>query len=159
ERVALGPLAAAHVPLVQRWLNDFQVARTLGHAPLPIPLDAERAWFERTLDRDDRVHFAIYELPQRPIGFTHLHPIDTFARSAQMGIVIGERDARGRGLGTEATRLLARYAGECLGLATVGLEVLATHAQGIRAYERAGFVVVGRRAAAAIAGRPQDLLI
>jgi RimJ/RimL family protein N-acetyltransferase len=52
---------------------------------------------------------------------------------------------QGRGLGTEATRLLLGYAFEHLPLHRIELEVYAFNPRARRAYEKAGFVVEGRR--------------
>jgi RimJ/RimL family protein N-acetyltransferase len=59
-------------------------------------------------------------------------------------ITIGERDAWGRGLGTEATQLMLQHAFERLGLHRVGLAVFSYNTRAIRAYEKAGFRVEGR---------------
>ena len=62
------------------------------------------------------------------------------------GILVGQR--RGRGLGTEATRLTLDWAFHVLGLHNVMLEVLPANAPAIRAYEAAGFRRIGVRRAA-----------
>ena len=57
--------------------------------------------------------------------------------------VLGEPDAGGRGLATEATRLVAGLALGELGLRRVHLEVAAANAAAIAVYERSGFVREG----------------
>ena len=59
-------------------------------------------------------------------------------------ITIGERDAWGRGLGTEATRLMLGLAFDTLGLHRVGLTVFAFNERAIRSYRKAGFAIEGR---------------
>ena len=59
-------------------------------------------------------------------------------------ITLGEHDAWGRGLGTEATELMLEHAFERLGLHRVGLSVFSYNERAIRAYEKAGFVIEGR---------------
>jgi RimJ/RimL family protein N-acetyltransferase len=55
--------------------------------------------------------FTIYERETlRPIGNTALHGVDHRNRSASFGIMIGEPECRGKGLGTETTRLMLDYA-------------------------------------------------
>lgn len=65
-------------------------------------------------------------------------------RNAEFFILLGE-DGRGRGLGTEATRLTLDYALHITNLANVHLSVLAPNVAGVRAYERAGFRRIGSR--------------
>ena len=59
-------------------------------------------------------------------------------------ITIGERDAWGRGLGTETTQLMLAHAFERLALHRVGLTVFSYNTRAIRAYEKAGFRIEGR---------------
>src|SRR2546421_514602 len=81
----------------------------------------------------------------RPIGSTGLHAVDYRNRSAGFGIMIGEADCRGRGHGTEATRLMLDYAFTALGLHNVALTVYEFNHAGQRAYAKAGFKEFGRR--------------
>ena len=53
--------------------------------------------------------------------------------------MIGERDARGRGIGTEATRLACRYGFETMGLREIELDVHPGNTPAIKAYLAAGF--------------------
>ena len=64
-------------------------------------------------------------------------------RRAKFGIALGER--RGQGLGTDATRLALDWAFTVLSLRNVLLEVYPWNAGAIRAYEKAGFKLIGRR--------------
>ena len=54
-------------------------------------------------------------------------------------IQIGEPAGRGRGLGSEAIRLLLAYGFETLGLHRIELRVHENNPRAIRCYERAGF--------------------
>jgi diamine N-acetyltransferase len=59
--------------------------------------------------------------------------------------MIGEADCRGKGYGTETTRLMLDYAFTALGLHNVMLTVFEYNLAGRRAYEKAGFREFGRR--------------
>ena len=61
------------------------------------------------------------------------------------GISIADPAARGKGYGTEATRLMLDYAFTALGLHNVTLGAVAANPGAIRAYEKAGFREIGRR--------------
>ena len=146
ELVALGPLRRDHIPSYLRWINDFGTTRTLGVPPRPMTLEQETAWYERAAADDDRVGFTIYERATgRAIGNCGLHEVDLANRRTMVGIMIGEPDARGRGYGTEAMRLLLDYAFTVLGLHSVMLTVFAYNHAGRRCYEKAGFRELGRR--------------
>jgi len=146
EKVALGPLRRELLPLYQRWLNDFEVTRTTGRGGQPVTFEAEQAWYEQIGRTDADVVFTVYErATMRPIGNTGLHQIDHRHRTAEFGIVIGERDCWSKGYGTEVTRLLLRYGFQALDLHNIVLRVHSDNEGGIRAYTRAGFKLVGRR--------------
>jgi RimJ/RimL family protein N-acetyltransferase len=146
DQVALGPLRRELLPLYLRWVSDFGVVRSLGMPPRPLTLEAETAWFEQQASKEGEASFTIYERATwRPIGTTGLHQIDHRHQTATFGILIGEADGRGRGYGTETTRLMLDYAFTALGLHNVLLMVFEFNLAGRRAYERAGFREVGRR--------------
>jgi diamine N-acetyltransferase len=67
------------------------------------------------------------------------------ARTATFAIGIGDPERRGKGLGTEATRLALEYGFNVLGLHNIMLSVHADNEAGVRAYRRAGFREIGRR--------------
>jgi RimJ/RimL family protein N-acetyltransferase len=145
ERVALGPQRRDLLPTYQRWINDFSALRTLGGvAPGPTTLEQEVRWYDAQAPTE--VRFTIYERASwRPIGTTALHGLDYRNRTAIFGIFIGEAEARGKGYGTEATRLTLDYAFTALGLHSVLLTVAEFNLAGQRAYARAGFRECGRR--------------
>ena len=88
---------------------------------------------------------AFWELPRwRQIGFTTFSSLDPDNGSVLFHITIGERDAWGRGLGTETTSLMLSHAFERLALHRVGLTVFSYNVRAIRAYEKAGFRIEGR---------------
>jgi diamine N-acetyltransferase len=146
ELVALGPLRREHIPLYLRWINDFGTTRTLGIPPRPMTLEQETAWYEQAAVDETRTGFTIYERATgRAIGNCGLHEVDLANRRTVVGIMIGEPDARGRGYGTEAMRLLLDYAFTVLGMHSVMLTVVEYNGAGRRCYEKVGFREMGRR--------------
>ncbi len=144
-RVALGPLRRDLLPLYQRWMNDFGMVRTLAIPPQPLTMEGEIAWYDRAATSDD-ISFTMYTVEGwRPIGNVLLRDIDYRNQSATMAIFIGDAADRGKGHGTEATRLLLDYAFTALGLNNVMLSCYAYNLAGQRTYEKAGFHVIGRR--------------
>jgi RimJ/RimL family protein N-acetyltransferase len=157
ERVSLGPRRRDLIPLHQRWGNDFAIARNLG-AFGPVTVERETAWYERIVASEDMNAFVIYErATERPVGSTELMHIDFRNGRADFGIYIGEAEARGKGYGTETTRLMLDYAFTALGLRNVALTVAEWNGAGQRAYAKAGFREFGRRRACwPMAGRWWD---
>jgi len=161
ELVALGPIRRDLLPTFQRWINDFSVSRSLALYPSPVSDGAEAAWYEAATVGKDRPDFTIYErATMRPIGNTSFQKIDWVQRRAEWGILIGEGDARGKGYGTEAARLMLDYGFTALGLNSVCLDVYEYNIPAIKAYQRAGFVETGRRRQARwYAGRFWDVIL
>jgi RimJ/RimL family protein N-acetyltransferase len=161
EKVALGPIRRDLVPVYQRWMNDFDVLRTLAvGGPRPLTAEGEIGWYERTAVSQTDASFTLYERSSlRPIGSLGLHQVDHYNRTALFGILIGEKDCWGKGYGTEATRLVLEYAFTTLGLHNVMLNVFANNERAMRAYRRAGFREIGRRRQAhRVAGDVEDIV-
>jgi RimJ/RimL family protein N-acetyltransferase len=159
ELVALGPLRRDLIPLYQRWMNDFQVLRTLSRSLAPMTLDAESAWFENaSKSNPTNIPFTMYECATlRPIGNTSLFEIDYKHRLATFGIAIGERDCWGKGYGTETARLMLDYGFNALDLHNIMLVAFSHNERGLTAYRKAGFKEAGRRREAyRLAGRAYD---
>lgn len=76
----------------------------------------------------------------RPIGSVYIRDIDSTHNKGEYGIFIGEADARGKGIGTRAAKLMIRYAFKELKLHRLFLRVFADNTQAIGSYEKAGFV-------------------
>jgi RimJ/RimL family protein N-acetyltransferase len=160
ERVALGPLGREHAALYAQWVNDPEVKDGILNLGLYTAADEERfieAAQEETARRNPTgVRFTIFDLSDdAPVGICGLDGIDWRHRRCEFGIALGER--RGQGLGTEATRLTLQWAFDVLSLNNVLLSSHAHNAQAQRAYEKAGFKLVGVRREALLArGRLRD---
>jgi diamine N-acetyltransferase len=155
ERVALGPLRMDLVPTYQRWSNDLEVANANGWV-IPFTLEAQRERIAGRSGKPDIADFTVYDRSdQTPIGFSSLFRLDHRTGTADFGIFLGER--RGKGLGTEATRLTLDWGFTVLGLHNVMLGVAAWNARAIRVYAKAGFRELGRRRGAGVTmGRRYD---
>lgn len=160
DLVALGPIRRDLLPLYQRWINDWEVTRTLGQQLRPMTWEAEEAWYAAAAIGSD-VQFQIYErATMRPIGTSGLHDINHQHATATCGILIGEKDCWGKGYGTETARLLLDYGFTALGLHNIMLQVYAYNERGIRAYTRAGYKEVGRRRQSLRrAGQAHDIIL
>ena len=85
----------------------------------------------------------ILDVGERGVGTARLYNVDTANRSAHYAIGIFDPALWGQGLGTVATRLVARFAFEQLGLHRISLVVLDVNARARAAYKRCGFAEEG----------------
>jgi RimJ/RimL family protein N-acetyltransferase len=139
KRVYFRPLEREDAALVQPWVNDPDVTRTLRtHGPLN--RRAEEAFIDRvTQSPADVVAVIVRRDVETAVGLTGLHQFDFKARHAVFGITIGDKQAWGLGFGTEATFLMVRHAFETLNLNRVMLQVYEQNDRGLRTYEKVGF--------------------
>jgi RimJ/RimL family protein N-acetyltransferase len=94
------------------------------------------------------------------IGFVALHSIEWNNQASLLAIGIGNPEFRGKGYGTDALTLILSYAFNELNLNRVGLDVISYNHQAIRAYEKVGFTVEGRKRSAVLRdGKQYDLVI
>jgi diamine N-acetyltransferase len=163
EKVALGPLRPDLAAAYARWMNQLEVRHGLNQLGVATPQSQEK-WVEENIERGakrepEAVEFTVYDCSDSTaVGTAGLFHIAHVHGTAEFGIAIGER--RGRGLGTEATRLVLDFAFHVLQLRNVLLETLEWNVAGLTAYERAGFRRVGvRRGAVMSRGRPTDVVI
>ena len=137
EKVALGPLRRGLVTLYHKWHDDFEVMRFAG-TMRPTSLEAEEDRYARVSKAENHADFTIFAKPWlAPIGTTGLNYIDYDNRTAEFGIMIGDKGSWDKGYGTEVTRLMLDYGFNCLGLHNINLWVNAANERGISAYRRA----------------------
>lgn len=131
-----------------RWSRDSEYTRLLdsGTAHMFSVKSAEK-WIEENLEpqNNQNIFFAIRTLADdRLIGGIGLDGIDWVNGNSYVGIGIGDRQDWGKGYGTDAMRILLRYAFTELNLHRVSLTVFEYNPRGIRSYQKAGFVEEGR---------------
>jgi diamine N-acetyltransferase len=163
ERAALGMLRREYSPALASWFNEPEVRRGLAHRGV-LTVEAEEKWFEAMTEagyasRPETVAFAIHAADDGElVGACSLEKIDHNFLRADFGIFMGRR--RGEGIGSDAVRLVLDWAFHILGLRNVMLETYDYNEAALRAYERAGFRVIGRRRDAVLAlGRRWDLIL
>jgi diamine N-acetyltransferase len=144
ERVGLGPFLKNLVPSYWRWETDPHAL--LGYGQQYAETEQTRAAVFDTQTRDGNPYFTIYDLTGQkpiPVGMSQLI-VDSRTRTGEFIILIGE-EGRGKGLATEATRLTLDYGFHVTALRNIYLTVVASNIAGLRAYEKAGFKIIGRR--------------
>lgn len=127
-----------------RWMNDPDVVQMLGMRPGRLSRDEIKSYLDEcSKSYEKQAEFAIETADGRHIGGCTLRAFNHVARSAEFAIAIGEADYRGKGYGTEVTRLMARIGFEEFNLNRIWLNVNENHVAAVRAYEKAGFAKEG----------------
>lgn len=145
------------------WLNDPEIGRYLESRYATHSLVGTRAFVADMLTSDRNLLLGIRSkaLDGRHVGNIKLGPVDPRHRTAEVGLLIGDRAAWGRGIATHAIGRVVDIAGYELGLRKVTAGCYAANGGSERAFVRAGFAIEGRRPAQVIGadGRPDDLIL
>ena len=158
EKVYLSPMCLDDAEAFTEWFNDLGTSRFLTLASAQITLHGEREHLVAL--SKGQVYSIIERGTDRLLGNCGLVEIDQTSRSAEVGIFIGPADARGKGYGTEALRLLCDYAFNALGIHSIMLRVYAYNTRAIASYRKAGFKELGRRRQAHFyAGAYHDIIM
>jgi diamine N-acetyltransferase len=147
KRVRLRSVERSDLEKFVLWINDPDVTQGLTLF-LPMSSVDEEKWFDKVLQRPQEEKPLAIDMKDgtdwRLIGNSGFFGFDWIARSAEIGIMIGEKTIWDQGYGTEVMKLLLRHGFETLNLNRVCLRVYAENKRAIRTYEKAGFVHEGR---------------
>jgi RimJ/RimL family protein N-acetyltransferase len=151
------------LPIFVNWINDPEVRAGLSLF-LPMSMAREEQWFNNMLKSPEEEQPLSIEVKKKSdwvmIGNIGLFGFDSIARSAEAGILIGDKNYWDKGYGTEAMNLLLKHGFETLNLNRVFLRVYADNPRAVRCYEKAGFIHEGRmRQSRFSQGRFIDILI
>ena len=104
ERVRLRHVEKGDLPQFVEWLNDSEVSQGLAMYT-PLSMAEEEEWFESEIKRPVEERPLCIETQEkdewRLIGNSGFFSIDWRNRSAELGIVIGDKTYWDRGYGTE----------------------------------------------------------
>jgi RimJ/RimL family protein N-acetyltransferase len=163
EKCVLRPIRAADAAVSLAWRQNPKTREQVMGFALPVTEASEADWYQNaSANKDGRMAiFAIDDArDQSFVGFARLANINWIWQSAMFGIVIGETNKRGTGLGREATCMILSYGFNTLNLRRIELHVVASNAAAIRLYESIGFLREGcLREAYFSNGRFQDVIV
>jgi len=142
--IQLRDLTLADFPHTYRWHSDPQLSEQILSYPPPIEPERERQWLKDIVEKRDsrRVVFGIEDSESHLLlGIVQVHNIDHVDQSAFVGLFLGDKEHRRRGLGSEALRKIIHYVFVNLQLAQIHLEVAIENESAIAFYRRFGFQV------------------
>jgi RimJ/RimL family protein N-acetyltransferase len=161
HQVGLALMRKEDVPTIARWHQDLEFTASIGSPGEAHSLEMrEEAYQKNARMRPDSVELAVILLATgRLVGFGGLFDISR-AMTASLFVGIGDRDLWGKGLGTEATRLICEYGFFFRNLYSVKVEVNGYNRRAIRVYQRLGFKLIGRvRGAIVLNGNRYDQVL
>ena len=125
------------------WVNNQEITSGLVTGYFPQNLDRLNSYLEDTTSRQV-VFLAICDkTTNKHIGNIKLDSIDWVARTAEIGILLGNKNYWGKGIGTEAFQLLTDYGFNGLNLNKIWLTVFSNNKGALKLYQKLGFAEEG----------------
>jgi ribosomal-protein-alanine N-acetyltransferase len=123
------------------WFNDSEVTTFQNKGVFPNTREKQKAYYNSLLtgNNTDVVFAIIEESSNKHIGNVGLHKIDWIHRSAELGIVIGDKDAWGKKYGKEAWKLVSGYGIQVLNLHRIYAQIMEGNVASCKSAEAAGF--------------------
>ena len=151
------------IPMFVAWLNDPEVRHGIS-VFLPMSIAKEEGWFEEMIKRPQIEQPMTIDIQEDEdwisIGNTGFFKIDHIARSAEIGIMIGNKDYWDKGYGAKAMNLMLKHGFETLNFNRIFLRVFKNNLRAVRCYEKIGFIHEGsQRQAVYQEGQYSDLLM
>ena len=138
ERCYLSPIDPEDARAFTAWLNDAEVAAGVTFTRRVINVEQEREGLAKLAA--EPYSFAIVALDDDELlGSCGIGGVSAVDRTGELGIMIGNKEFWNRGFGTEAVRLLLRFAFLTLNLNNICLTVHSFNERAIRCYEKCGF--------------------
>ena len=128
------------------WLNDQEVCRHLRHGGFPITNEKLKAYIDMLQITEANLVWAIVEKDRSThVGNVALQDIDQVRRSADLAIILGDKNCWGLGYSEEAARVLLSHGFQKIGLHRVSCGTSKPNAGMRKLAERLGMKQEGVR--------------
>ena len=163
-KVTLVPFTEEHLrhPAYHRWLSDLEIAKHIGQPSylMPVSFGELERYFHANAFQSSNVFLAVLESGSRFVGTARLSHINWLTHAAEVGIMIGERSAQGKGLASESVELVVDYAFRTLNMRRLTAGAHVENRASLQCFLRLGFQQEGLlRQHAYVDGRYVDYMV
>lgn len=152
KQIYLAPFAKDHLndPNYLSWLRDYEVMKYIGREEYlaPISFDEVRTYVESLWQNKFCSFFAMCSSQNNAfIGtmkLNYFNETGLITRTADVGIMIGDRKFWGKGIATDGLYTLSEYAFNVLNIRKLTAGALAPNIGVIKAFRKIGFLEEGR---------------
>lgn len=146
KQVCLRAIEKTDLPTLQKWANDPEIQGMLGGWHFPTNDQDQERWFSSLSCTSNDQRFAIVVPDIGLIGTANLVSIDWKNRNAFHGIMLGEKNIRGKGYGVDTLMALMRYAFDELGLERLDTDIIEFNASSLKLHiDKCGWLIEGRK--------------
>ncbi|MFQ3573777.1 MAG: GNAT family protein [Thermodesulfovibrionales bacterium] len=145
KNIFLGPLSNKDkLEGYINWINDQETTLFMGSGRFPMNKEDIRGYIKSHLSSKDGMILGIFlKETSKHIGNITLHQIDWRNRNAEIGILIGDKTARGKEYATEAIKLVADHAFNKLNLHKLCSGMVKGNDASEKVFKKVGFKVEG----------------
>ncbi|PJA47102.1 N-acetyltransferase [Candidatus Uhrbacteria bacterium CG_4_9_14_3_um_filter_36_7] len=131
------------IPYRVKWMNNPKVNKFIGdRLGSKTTLKEQTVWFSNYQKDKTKKFFTICD-QKKPIGFMGLKNISKENRNAELFILIGEDNYRGKGIGKIAMQWLLNYGFQKCKLHKINLGVIKDNIPAVKLYKSLGFKIEG----------------
>jgi RimJ/RimL family protein N-acetyltransferase len=146
KKVTLRAIEEEDLPLLHKWANDPELWYQLGGWHFPSSMDYMKNWFYALRSDTLNQKFAIDACGPGLIGTVSLVEIDWKNNHAFHGMMIGDKDVRGKGYGTDAIMAIMKYSFEELHLERLDGSMIEYNEMSLNTYlKKCGWKEEGRQ--------------
>jgi RimJ/RimL family protein N-acetyltransferase len=116
KHVTIRAIEREDLPLLHQWANEPEIWHMLGGWHFPSNGDYMQKWFESLKGDNTNQRLAIEAPELGLIGTANIVDIDWKNKNAFHGMMLGDKEIRGKGYGVDTVMAIMRYAFEELGL-------------------------------------------
>ncbi len=144
DRIYLSPMCVDDYQTYTRWINDETLSSGLGNFKFNITELNEKEWIENVCKKGEHHFSVIRKEDNKLLGTYALSIKDNVSRRMHVGGFIGEKNERGKGYGTEALKLITKFAFEILNAETIFSGIFSFNEASIKSAKKAGYSVAGK---------------
>jgi len=145
KKVLIRAVEDADLPLLHKWANDPEIWYMLGGWHFPSSMEYQKKWFLNLQNDPSNQRFAIDTPDLGLIGTVNLVDIDWKNNHAFTGLMLGDKDIRGKGYGTDTFMGIERYAFEELHLERLDGTVIEYNEAALKLIKKCGWKEEGRQ--------------
>ncbi|MFI3307395.1 MAG: GNAT family protein [Mycoplasmatota bacterium] len=144
KNIYLSPMCNEDYKIFTKWVNDETLASGVGNFAKTITEDGERTWLDAMCKSGSHTYSIIRINDNALLGNYSLEIRNNVANRYHVGGLIGEINERNKGYGTEALKLITKYAFDVLNAQSVFSGIYSFNQASLKSAIKAGYKIAGK---------------